>query len=107
MTKYKVVISASAQKDIMEIALYISKTLKNPTASKKLIKKLKEKILSLNEFPYRALEQCNDKELTTRNVRYVIVENYYIFLNVNEDKNQVSIVRVIYRKRNWEEIFHK
>ncbi|GMQ57185.1 type II toxin-antitoxin system RelE/ParE family toxin [Vallitalea sediminicola] len=103
MDNYRVVITEKAIKDIMEISEYISETLLDDEAAKKLVKKMEIAIQSLADMPKRnAL--IKDKELSLKGIRRIIVGNYIIFYICSDKDLLVSVIRVLYNKRDWESI---
>lgn len=103
MDNYRVIITEKAIKDIMEISEYISITLLDDEAAKKLVEKMEIAIQSLADTPKRnAL--LKDKELCLKGIRRIIVGNYIIFYICSDKDLLVSVIRVLYNKREWENI---
>lgn len=44
------------------------------------------------------------EDLNNENIRICPVKNYLIFYQVNNEKKLVEIIRVLYSKRNYEDI---
>jgi plasmid stabilization system protein ParE len=42
-----------------------------------------------------------DEKLSHKGIRKLVVNNYIIFYSISEQLNVVTIVRVLYAKRNW------
>ncbi|GKX28077.1 translation repressor RelE [Vallitalea longa] len=103
MDNYRVVITEKAIKDIMEILEYVSITLLDDEAAKKLVENMEIAIQSLADMPKRnAL--LKDKELSLKGIRRIIVGNYIIFYICSDKDLLVSVIRVLYNKREWENI---
>lgn len=49
---------------------------------------------------FRKYEEYEDK-----NIRICRVKKYLIFYDVNDDKDRVEVIRVLYSSRNYDEIF--
>jgi addiction module RelE/StbE family toxin len=103
MSSYNIEITQKAECDLSEIGLYISKELLEPKIAKKLIEKISKDILSLEEMPFRH-QLVQDKRLAEQWIRKIIVENYTVFYIVNEVKKIVTVVRILYSRREWENL---
>jgi len=103
MKSYKVLISEPATGDLLAIAQYIAKELKEPAAAKKLVSKIREAVMSLSEMPSRhAL--VTDERLASLGMRKLSVENYIVFYVISETNMVVTVVRILYGRRDWEQI---
>jgi len=89
-----------AKKDMAEIVRYISKELNNPTAAEKLANEMIEAAEGLVEFPYSKAVHITPKPLK-REYRRLVVKNYVMFYWVNEMEKSIVIARVIYARRNF------
>lgn len=86
--------------DLKQIARYVSKELREPLIAQKLVGRIKETVMSLSNLPTRhALVE--DKRLAILGIRKLTVDNYIIFYIVSENDSTVTIVRVLYGRRNW------
>jgi len=97
---YHVNMSSRAEKEMWEIADYISFELDSPQAAYDLMDKLGQKIDGLNSMPNR-FALVSDKRLSQMGVRFIPVKNYIIFYVVDERTKTVTIISVMYSKRNW------
>ena len=90
-----------ARRDILEIAKYISRKLENPMAAERLVTAMIEKGERLREMPY-----LNPVYTPIRPLRYeyrkVKVKNYLMFYHVDEQEKNITVARVIYAKRDYE-----
>ncbi len=103
MIKYSLFISEAAEKDLDEITDYIAYELREPETALNQISRIQEVILSLSEMPERhAIVQ--DNYLTSKGIRIVPVDNYLVFYTVNMQESAVHIVRVLYGRRDWQDI---
>ena len=101
--KYKVRIIKSAQNDMLEVYRYIANDLQNPTAATNRITLIDEKIQSLKENPSR-LPPVRDSYLASKGFRLILVKSHLIFYIIREEIKTVSIMRVLYARRDWARI---
>lgn len=100
MDKYKIEITEPAENDLRSIGLYISKELLDPDTAKKVITKIGEAIMKLEELPLRN-GLVSDERLCIKGIRKIIIDNYIVFYNADEQNRLVTIVRILYNKRDW------
>ena len=100
---YKLEYLPLAQRDMVDIVVYITSELKNPKAAFKLSDLFVSKADGLMEFPYRHGIYLTLKPLK-HEYRRIVVKNYNLFYWVEEKKQKVVVARVIYGKRNFEEL---
>ena len=103
MTDYRVDITVTANNDVKDIVDYITNELKNPSSAKKLIMELREAFVTLKAMPNRH-ELVQDARLAHKGVRKLLIENYIAFYCVNEKQKNVTILRVLYKRRDWENL---
>ncbi|MCR4436452.1 MAG: type II toxin-antitoxin system RelE/ParE family toxin [Clostridiales bacterium] len=100
MSKYNIEITEPAEKDLYEIGQYIAKELLEPVIAKKVVEKIGKAILKLEElFLRNAL--VTDERLALRGIRKIMVDNYIVFYIVTEEHKTLTIVRILYRRRDW------
>ena len=92
---YSVNISAQADKDIRAIYEYIALTLMSPENANAQLSRLEERINKLDNLPKRFPKYKNE-------IRFMPVDNYLVFYTVEDVSKNVSILRVMYGKRNIE-----
>jgi len=101
---YSVNITDIAEEDILSIVTYISKVLKNPTAANNLLDEIErhEKILEdmPNIYPF-----VNDKYLSGKGLKYATIKNFLMFYTIDEHNKIVSIIRFLYKRRDWKNMF--
>ncbi|MEI6521798.1 MAG: type II toxin-antitoxin system RelE/ParE family toxin [bacterium] len=100
MKRYHILITEPAAEDLHKIADYIAKELLEPDTAIKLITKIKDAVMSLVEMPTRNMT-VSDELLAAQGIRRLIVDNYIVFYVVTENDNTVTIIRVLYGKRQW------
>jgi plasmid stabilization system protein ParE len=89
--------------DLLAKAQYIAKELKEPAVAKKLVSKIREAVMSLSEMPSRhAL--VTDERLALLGIRKLPVENYIVFYVISETNMVVTVVRILYGRRGWEQL---
>ena len=97
---YKPILTEPAESDIAEIVRYIAKELQNPTAAAGLLDDIEGAVASLENNPKRCA-LVKDDYLSGIGFRFMPVKNYLIFYIVRENKNIVTIERVLYSRRDW------
>ena len=92
---YSVSISSQADKDIRAIYEYIALTLMSPENANAQLSRLEDRINKLDNLPKRYPKYKND-------IRFMPVDNYLVFYSVEDKSKSVSVLRVMYGKRNIE-----
>ena len=100
MKKYSIFITHTATEDLKGIASYIAIELQEPSIAKKLVGNIKEAIMSLEQIPTR-YSLLHDVNLAVQGIRKLVVDNYIVFYIVSEKDNGVTIVRILYSRRDW------
>lgn len=100
MRGYKVLIAQPAADDLKNIAAYIANELREPATAKKLADKVKEVVMSLSEMPERH-SLVADEKLANQGIRKTMVDNYIVFYIVSKQYETVTVVRIIYARRDW------
>ena len=103
MEKFEVQIEASAEMDLLGILDYISETLKAPVVAKRIYLSIKAKIATLDEMPQRN-KIVDEEPYKSLEIRPLYVENYTAFYDVDENKHEVHILRVLYSRRQWQNL---
>ncbi len=101
--KYSYRFTEKAEQDFDEILRYISIDLVNPTAAQNLGRKIFEKIDMVRVFPDSGAPVDNEF-LADKTIRKLSVDNYVVYYKVHYDEKVISIIRIIFGKRNLEEI---
>lgn len=96
---YKLEFLPIAKKDIDDIIYYISNNLKNNATAINLSKCFIKGANSILEFPYGLSEYKATSKL--KNVyRSIKIKNFLMFYTINEEDKIITIVRVLYQKRD-------
>lgn len=99
MKSYRVEITALAKQDIIDIFNYIADMLAAPNSAVKQYMRLQEAILKLDSLPergsiYKGISQ------KTKDLRFILVDNYVVYYHIDEERHTVYIYRVLYSRRN-------
>jgi len=100
MNVYYIQITEPTEKDLYEIGAYISKELLEPETAKKVISKIAKGIYSLEEMPLRN-PLVADERLAHKGIRKIMVDNFIVLYIVNEESKTVTIIRILYSRRDW------
>jgi len=100
---YNVRIMETAQEDFYGIYRYINDELKSPDAAKRRIKVIEEAVRSLSEMPFR-VSLVADGYLASKGFRMLAVKTHLVFFIIREETRSVSVVRVLYNRRDWARI---
>ena len=97
---YSITITEPAEQDLNSAVDYFITVLKAPKAAQTLLDEIEEKLnfLSTNPLVY---EIENDDYLQERNIRSVLVKSHLVFYIVNQNLEEVIILRILYARRNW------
>jgi len=97
---YKIRIMDAAKAEMREIYRYIAEELHNPAAAERRITQIESAIRSLRENP-ACYPLVRDEYLASKGYRLVVVKNHIVFYIVREKQRVVSIMRVMYGRRDW------
>ncbi len=101
--KYSYRFTEKAEQDLEGILRYIAVELSNPVAAQNLGRKIFEKIDIVRDFPDSGTLVDNEL-LSDKEVRKLLADNYVIYYKVYYDKKIIFVVRIVYGKRNLDEI---
>ena len=94
----KLIVSPMARADMREIGDYISQKLRNPYAALRMIRRFREVMSPLREFPESGTPLLVAGKQSAP-YRYLVCGNYLIFYHVADDA--VHIDRVLYGRRDY------
>ncbi len=100
MSKYEIKITESAENDLFKIGNYIAKELLELEIARKIVDEIGQAILSLEEMPLRN-NLVDDERLALQGIRKLLINNYIVFYIVTEEDKIVTIIRILYGKRDW------
>ncbi|MBR5412885.1 MAG: type II toxin-antitoxin system RelE/ParE family toxin [Fibrobacter sp.] len=101
--EYSVFLTEQAKSDLAEIYSYISVELKSKKSAENVISSLHQAMKALSLMPSR-YHQFPNEPWISEGVRYFTVRNYSIFYTIDEKNLNVSIVHVIYGRRNLPQV---
>jgi toxin ParE1/3/4 len=101
--KYFLKFTHLAEKDLDEIYSYISIKLFNDQAAVELMDRIENAIKQLKEFPFSS-PIASDKTLKKRGYRKLIVDNYIAFYQVDKTEMKVTIMRILYGARKYQDL---
>ena len=96
VSKYTVKMSKLAQEDLEEKYQYISSESKSTKIGLRIIKKIESAILSLDRFPKR-----HQIIPSHQNSRRISIYSYSITYSIDEEKKEVTVVRIFSDYTNW------
>ena len=97
---YEVQWTSLAKEDLTGAITYICDVLKAPLAAEKLLDNIEEEVTVLAENPY-LFPLSHDKNIAHREIRHVMVNNYMLFYLVKKDSKTITIIRMLYARRDW------
>jgi addiction module RelE/StbE family toxin len=100
MSRYKIEIAEPAENDLYELSNYIAKELLEPDIALRLVDKIGYEIIKLEDMPLRN-GLVIDERLAFQGIRRIIVDNYTVFYVVEEEYEIVTIIRILYSRRDW------
>jgi len=103
LTHYKIIAELPAQRDLQGILRYLTDVLKEPVIARRIYTSIKEQILTLSQMPLRH-SVVQDQPYALLGVRKLLVENYVAFYVVNEEKREVNVLRILYNRREWQNV---
>lgn len=96
---YSVKITNQASEDLKSLYEYIALELNSFENAEAQLSRLEENILNLKDMPYR-FKAYEQEPWKTRGLRTMPVDNYLVFYIPNDDTQTVTVIRVMYGRRN-------
>jgi addiction module RelE/StbE family toxin len=100
---YRIKFTPIASEDLEEIYRYISKELHAEGAAVNLLEKIEQSVMRLKDYPF----SCNyveDEFLKQKGYRKLIIGNYIVFYLIDEEKEQVNIMRILYGRQKYQSL---
>lgn len=98
---YEIALTPEASRDLREIYRYIAVELQAEQTADRLLDRLEESILKLQELPERF--RVYDREpWRSRNLRMMPVDHYLVFYIPDTEAKTVTVLRVIYGGRDMD-----
>jgi len=98
---YEVTVTRQAQMDMKEIYEYIAHILMEPEIAEKQYTRIETAVYSLDQMPER-FRRYEKEPWRSHNLRVMPVDNYIVFYTVNNKNQLVTIIRIMYGRRNTE-----
>lgn len=99
MDSFQIIITPTAQKDLIEIRDYIAYVLGVPLVALKYIRDIREQIEKL-AYLASSISPVPFEPWHSKEIRKVIANNFYIYYWINTTTNTVYVISVIYAKRD-------
>ena len=97
---YPIKITRVAEEDLLEVIQYLSEKLKSPIAASNLLDLIEQKMIILEDSPF-SCKLVDDEYFQKKEIRFLQVKNYLIFFRINRDMKKISIIRILYARRDW------
>lgn len=97
---YSINQTKAARKDICDIAYYLSECLKNPFAADRFLNFIEKEINKLEMFPTK--NKGVGYEYNEMEIRLKSSDVYNIFYVVDISRKEVSILRVMNQRKDWD-----
>ena len=99
INNYEIIFTDTAKEELEEIYEYISEHLLEVRVANRLMDKIEQSILRLEQNPY----SCVEVHIKPHNNLYrkLVIDNYVALYEVEETYKQVVIYRVLYGKRDY------
>ena len=101
---WRVEISAKAEEDMVEIYQYIAISLGEPRVAWNQTERIRDKIVSLSYLPERN-HVIQEEPWKSREIRRVNVDNYAAFYILDRNSAKVTVIRILYARRDLSRIF--
>lgn len=101
---YRLVITELAEADFRDIANYFANELLESETARKMIATIAEAISQLEQMPFR-YGLVRDERLATKGIQHLNVDSYIVFYVISGKEGTVTIIRILYGKRNWSNLF--
>lgn len=100
---YDTIYSPQAFLDLAGLYEYIRFTLEVPKTAEKQVNHIRNAVRSLETMPMR-YPLVGWEPWCSKGIRRVLIDNYTVFYQVDENKTTVTIIRIFYSGRNIENI---
>ncbi len=103
ISKYRLLLTETAETDLDEILSYISLKLCNPLAATTFFAHLQDKFTEVCLYPYSSPEIQNEF-LNGASIRRKVVDAYLFYYVVQDTVKTVTILRVVYGPQNQKRV---
>ena len=101
--RYNYVLTESAETDIDEAFDYIANELVNSDAASAFADELEEKLEEICKTP-KAGRPVHNPYLKRDDIRRVLVKNYIAYYLIDEKKENIVVLRVVYNRRDQDKV---
>jgi len=95
-TEFKIKYDDDAMFELDEIYIYIKNELKSKNVAEKIVKKIREKIAILSNFPFAYKLITKNKNFEYRKF---IIKNYIIIYKINLKEKEINILHIYNQKQ--------
>ncbi|MCL2615556.1 MAG: type II toxin-antitoxin system RelE/ParE family toxin [Dehalococcoidia bacterium] len=100
MVGYRIEVTTKAKLDMRGIHEYVAHVLCEPNIADRLLDKIETRILTLRNLPFKHAPARNE-HARIRDLRKLVVDNYFVFYAIDEMHKTIYIVRVLYGRMDW------
>ena len=104
--RYNYVLTESTEADVDEAFDYIANELLNPDAASAFADELEEKLEEICKTP-KAGRPIRNPYLKRDDIRRVLVKNFIAYYLIDEDEENIVVLRVVYNRRNQDKILNQ
>lgn len=104
--RYEVRVTPYAQRQILDIARYISAALQAPEAAENWLAVMEQELESLSFMPAR-IPLTPEKPWCSRGIHRMIVKNFFVYFWIETEKSRVWITAVVYARRSQKQQLKK
>lgn len=101
-SKYNVMFTTKAFKELKQLYKYISNKLCADNASLELMRQINEKVVNISFFP-QMYSKLITKKLKHNKYRRIVVKKHIIIYKIHEKKKEVQIVHIFNSRSNYVE----
>ncbi|MBR4880839.1 MAG: type II toxin-antitoxin system RelE/ParE family toxin [Clostridia bacterium] len=102
----KIRLTATAKKDLRDIAVYITEQTKNKNVALEFVKELQEKCKILEMFP-KSGSVPQDRVIASLDYRYLVYKSHLLFYEYRKEENTAYILAVFNAKRDYVRVMKK
>jgi len=103
VSKYTYQLTRKAENDLDSIVRYMAIELSNVKAAKDFLDKVEAVVDEIRNFPDSGV-LIDNEYIEVGDIRRKQVNNYLMYYQKNEEEKVINILRIVYGKRNLEEI---
>lgn len=100
MSEYRVEITEPAEADLREIAFYWARERLEPEKARAIVQRIAGSIFELETMPTRC-PLVQDERLARLGVRRLTVDSYLVFFTLSEERELLTVIRILQSKRDW------